>query len=112
MNRLQDIHQQGQSLWLDFITRKFMADGKLTKLVADDGISGVTSNPTIFQKAISGGQEYDDSISTLIRQGKNADQIFDVLSIEDIQKACDIFAGVYQKTNGADGFVSLEVNPH
>ncbi len=112
MNPLLEIHQSGQSLWLDFITRKFMAEGKLARLVSEDGISGVTSNPTIFQKAISGGQEYDDTISNLIKQGKTSDEIFDALSIEDIQKACDIFRGVYDKTKGADGFVSLEVNPH
>ncbi len=112
MNRLQDIHKAGQSLWLDFITRKFMADGKLAKLIADDGLTGVTSNPTIFQKAFSGGQEYDEAISRLLREGKNSAQIFDALSIEDIQRACDQFRAVYDRTQGADGFVSLEVNPH
>ena len=112
MNPLLDIKKAGQSIWLDFITRQFMADGKLAKLIAEDGLSGVTSNPTIFQKAFSGGKEYDDAISRLIREGKTSVQIFDALSIEDIQKACDAFRPVYDQTQGADGFVSLEVNPH
>jgi transaldolase len=112
MNPLLAIHEAGQSIWLDFITRQFMADGKLAKLIAGDGLSGVTSNPTIFQKAISGGHEYDETISVLVRQGKSSADIFDALSIEDIQKACDAFREVYDRTRGADGFVSLEVNPH
>jgi len=109
---MQELHQCGQSVWLDFITRQFMADGKLTALIANDGISGVTSNPTIFQKAITGGKEYDVTISRLLHAGKNSGQIFDALAIEDIQKACDLFRPVYDRTKGADGFVSLEVNPH
>jgi transaldolase len=108
---LQDIHQSGQSVWLDFITRQFIADGKLAALINKDGISGVTSNPTIFQKAITGGKEYDDTISRQIRAGKNSVQIFDALAIEDIQAACDQFRSVYDRTKGADGFVSLEVSP-
>jgi transaldolase len=112
MNPLLDLNASGQSVWLDFITRQFIAEGKLAKLIREDGVSGVTSNPTIFQKAIMGGKEYDETIARLIREGKNNDQIFDVLSIEDIQKACDAFRPVYDKTQGADGYVSLEVNPH
>jgi len=108
----QELRQCGQSVWLDFITRQFMSDGKLAALIAQDGISGVTSNPTIFQKAITGGKEYDDAISRLVREGKNSAQIFDALAIEDIQRACDQFRSVYGSTKGADGFVSLEVNPH
>jgi transaldolase len=111
-NPLQDLHKIGQSVWLDFITRQFMADGKLSALIANDGLSGVTSNPTIFQKAIAGGKEYDATIARLIRDGKKSADIFDALSIEDIQRACDLFRPVYDGTKGADGFVSLEVNPH
>ncbi len=112
MNHLQEIRNAGQSIWLDFITRQFMADGKLSKLISEDGVSGVTSNPTIFQKAITGGKEYDEMISRLIREGKTSDQIFDAISIEDIQHGCDQFRPVFEKTKGQDGFVSLEVNPH
>ena len=112
MNTLQELNKAGQSVWLDFITRQFMADGKLAKLITEDGLSGVTSNPTIFQKAIAGGKEYDATISRLILENKNSAQIFDALAIEDIQQACDLFRPVYERTRGADGFVSLEVNPH
>jgi transaldolase len=112
MNPLQELNKAGQSVWLDFITRKFIAEGKLAKLINEDGLSGVTSNPTIFQKAIAGGQEYDSTIARLIREGKSGDQIFDVLSIEDIQRACDAFRPTFDRAHGADGFVSLEVNPH
>jgi len=112
MNPLRELEQQGQSAWLDFITRQFMTDGKLAKLINEDGLKGVTSNPTIFQKAISGGREYDTAISQLIREGKAAPAIFDTLAIQDIQNACDILRSVYDKTQGADGFVSIEVNPH
>jgi len=112
MNPLLELHNAGQSIWLDFITRKFITDGKLAKLIQEDGLSGVTSNPTIFQKAITGGQEYDETITGLVRQGQSSAQIFDALAIEDIQRACDAFRPVYDRTRGADGFVSLEVNPH
>ena len=72
MNPLLELHELGQSIWLDFITRKFMTDGKLARLITEDGLCGVTSNPTIFQKAITGGQEYDAVISRLIREGKTS----------------------------------------
>jgi len=112
MNPLLVLKQSGQSVWLDFITRQFMTDGKLKKLIDEDGLCGVTSNPTIFQKAISGGNEYDPAILDLIKQGKPTPEIFTELAIADIQQACDLFRPVYAKTEGADGFVSLEVNPH
>jgi transaldolase len=112
MNPLIELNKAGQSVWLDFITRQFIADGKLAKLIAEDGLSGVTSNPTIFQKAITSGKEYDATIARLVREGKNSPQIFDVLSIEDIQHGCDQFRPVFDRTQGADGYVSLEVNPH
>jgi transaldolase len=112
MNPLRQLESLGQSVWLDFITRQFMAEGKLQSLITQDGVSGVTSNPTIFQKAITGGKEYDATISRLIAQGQTAAGIFDAIAIEDIQRACDFFRPVYDATKGADGFVSLEVNPH
>ncbi len=112
MNPLRDLEQQGQSVWLDFITRQFLADGKLQKLITEDGLTGVTSNPTIFQKAIAGGKEYDPVITRLQGAGQHALAIFEALAIEDIQQACDAFRPVYDKTRGVDGYVSLEVNPH
>src|SRR4029077_17244738 len=107
-----EVKKAGQSVWLDFITRQFIADGKLARLIIEDGLAGVTSNPTIFQKAIEGGKEYDETISRLIRQNKTSAEIYDALSVEDIQHACDQFRRVFEETRRADGYVSLEVNPH
>ncbi len=112
MNPLLELHNAGQSIWLDFITRSFMTEGKLKKLIDSDGLSGVTSNPTIFQKAISGGTEYDTSIQALVKQEKATPVIFETLAIADIQQACDLFRVTWDKTQGSDGYVSLEVNPH
>src|SRR4029077_16104599 len=85
-------------------------EGKLKKLIDQDGLSGVTSNPTIFQKALS-GTEYDDAINQLIKQNKATPEIFEELAVADIQQACDLFRPVYERTKGGDGYVSLEVNP-
>lgn len=112
MNPLRELKDQGQSVWLDFITRTFISDGRLERLITEDGLTGVTSNPTIFQKAIAGGPEYDGDIARLQRQGKPAPALFESLAVEDIQRACDLFRPVYEKTQGGDGFVSIEVNPH
>jgi len=111
MNPLIQLQQQGQSVWLDFITRRFIAEGKLSELIQKDGLRGVTSNPTIFQKAITGSADYDQSIRTLIEKGESAAAIFDAVAVEDIQKACDAFKDVYASTQGLDGYVSLEVSP-
>jgi transaldolase len=112
MNPLKQLETFGQSVWLDFITRSFISEGKLKKLIDEDGLKGVTSNPTIFQKAITGGREYDAIIQKLEAQKMSAADIFDALAIEDIQAACDAFKGVYERTQGKDGFVSLEVTPN
>jgi transaldolase len=111
MNPLLDLQKEGQSIWLDFITRGFIAEGKLKKLIDQDGLRGVTSNPTIFQKAFASGSDYDASIRTLAEKGLAAAAIFETLAIEDIQKACDEFKPVYDATKGRDGYVSIEVNP-
>jgi transaldolase len=111
MNPLLELKNAGQSIWLDFITRKFMNDGKLKALIDKDGISGVTSNPTIFQKAITGGTEYDNSINDLLKKDTAAEPIFDALAIADIQQACDLFKPTFDQAKGGDGFVSIEVKP-
>jgi transaldolase/transaldolase/glucose-6-phosphate isomerase len=111
MNPLLELKQAGQSIWLDFITRSFMDQGKLKALIDNDGLRGVTSNPTIFQKAISAGNEYDATITSLIKKDMPTEDIFWELAIADIQRACDLFKPVYESSQGADGFVSIEVSP-
>ncbi|CAA9467734.1 MAG: Transaldolase [uncultured Segetibacter sp.] len=111
-NKVKQIHEFGQSIWLDFIERKLIQSGELQKLIDEDGIRGITSNPAIFEKAISGSPDYDEQIGELSRQGKSNDEIFYALAIDDIKAAADIFKQVYEEeVEGADGFVSLEVSP-
>ncbi len=101
----------GQSLWLDYIHRELIASGELRRLIERDGIRGVTSNPTIFEQAIAGGTAYDAAIAALAGGGKDARVILEALTVEDVVAACDVFAPIYEMTEGGDGFVSLEVAP-
>jgi transaldolase len=110
--KIKSIQDLGQSIWLDFFDRKIMDSGKLKKLIVDDGITGVTSNPSIFEKAISSSSDYDEDIATLFRQKNNIEDIYLALEVKDIKRAADFFKPVYEQTNGMDGFVSLEVSPH
>ncbi len=103
--------QLGQSIWLDFITRDLVRKGELRDLIEQDGLRGMTSNPTIFQKAIASGNAYDEQLQELIGAGESAENIFEALAVKDIQDACDLFAGVYESSNGEDGMVSIEVSP-
>jgi transaldolase len=111
-NKVKSIHDFGQSIWLDFFDRKIIDSGKLKKLIDEDGVSGVTSNPSIFEKAISSSSDYDGDIAKLSQQKSSNDDIFFSLAVKDIKRAADLFKPVYKKTNGEDGFVSLEVAPH
>ncbi len=111
MNPLIQLGELGQSVWLDFIRRNFVTAGDLRKLVDNDGLKGVTSNPTIFQKAISGGTDYDDDIAASVREGLDTRGIYESLAVEDIRLATDVMWPVYEATGGRDGFVSLEVSP-
>jgi transaldolase len=111
-NKVKQIHSFGQSIWLDFIDRAIISSGNLKKLIDEDGIRGVTSNPAIFEKAITGSADYDDEIRTLSEGNKSTEEIFFGLAITDIQKAADLFISVYNEgVVGADGYVSLEVSP-
>src|SRR5665213_2824425 len=112
MNTLIDLLKYGQSYWLDNLTRKKITSGELKERVTDQGLRGITSNPSIFDKAISNSNDYDEQIATSVKEGKNLLQIYDSLTIKDVQDACDILKTVYDKSNGADGFVSLEVSPY
>ena len=109
-NQLQQLLEAGQSVWLDNLRRGMFASGELQRLI-DRGLRGMTSNPTIFEKAIGSGNDYDDQLRTLIKDETNADNLFWDLAVQDIQSACDLFGGVYDSSGGNDGFVSLEVSP-
>lgn len=110
-NPLQRVSDYGQSIWLDYIRRKFVQSGELKKLIDDGELKGLTSNPAIFEEAIAKSDDYNESISELTKQGKTPEEIFLSIAVEDVRAAADLFQGVYQETNGLDGYVSLEVSP-
>ncbi|MDQ6812494.1 MAG: transaldolase [Bacteroidota bacterium] len=111
-NRVKKIHDFDQSVWLDFIDRKIMNTGELEKLINDDGVRGITSNPAIFEKAISSSSDYDEDIKTLSKEKQDNEELFYAMAIKDIQRAADMLAPVYnEEVKGADGYVSLEVSP-
>src|SRR5690348_9721661 len=109
-NTIQQLLEAGQSVWLDNLRRSMFASGELARLI-DQGLRGMTSNPTIFEKAIGAGNDYDEQLSRLIGTEKGADALFWDLAVQDIQSACDAFRPVFDATGGNDGFVSLEVSP-
>jgi transaldolase len=111
VNPLVRLGELGQSPWYDYITRDLMTGGELARLIADDGLRGITSNPTIFEKAIAASRLYDAEIRGLADMGRSAQEIFEHLAVADVQAACDAFAGVHHATGGSDGLVSLEVSP-
>ncbi len=111
MGRAQELYQLGQSIWYDNIERKMLADGSIGRMIESGQIYGITSNPSIFEKAIGSGSAYDSAIQTLASSGMDKEQIYTRLVIEDIQKACDLFKPLYEASGGNDGFVSLEVSP-
>jgi transaldolase len=114
MNPLKELQAQGQSVWLDYIRRDLIRTGELKRLVEEDGIRGITSNPTIFEKAIAGSTDYDDALRALLAKDPKTDvgALYERLAIDDIQMAADVLRAVYDETNGADGYVSFEVSPH
>jgi len=112
MNPLIELWSQRQSFWLDYIRKSLLTSGELKKYIEQDGLRGMTSNPTIFEKAISSGNEYDADLKKLALQRKSGVEIFEALSIKDIQKAADILRPVFKSSGGTDGFVSLEVSPN
>src|SRR5580704_2905453 len=113
MNPLKALQDHGQAVWLDFLSRGFIAKGGLKKLVDDDGLRGVTSNPSIFEQAIGHSDEYDDAIGRMLKaQDRGVGEIFEQLAIEDIKHATDVLRPVYDATKGADGYVSIEVSPY
>jgi transaldolase/glucose-6-phosphate isomerase len=111
-NPLKKVNEMGQSIWLDFIRRSMLESGELVEMIREDGLRGVTSNPSIFDKAIAASRDYDDAICELSESINDARQIYERLAVKDIQTAADEFRPIYEKTDGRDGFVSLEVSPH
>jgi len=110
-NPLRELNTLGQSVWLDYIRRRELLSGEMKRLIDEDGVSGVTSNPTIFEKAIAGSNDYDLAIATLVEEGVSGAPLFERLEVEDIQTAADLFRATYDSTSGQDGFVSIEVAP-
>jgi transaldolase len=111
-NPLKQLETLGQSIWLDYIRRDLITSGTLKRLIEEDGLRGMTSNPSIFEKAITDSPDYDEDIRAMAIKGKGTVAIYETLSQCDVKSAADEFRPVYEKTGGKDGYVSLEVNPH
>ena len=111
-NPLQQLGTFGQSIWLDYIRRDLIASHGLRRLIEEDGLRGMTSNPSIFEKAIAGSHDYDEDIRAMELEGKGAKAIYEALSQRDVQSAADEFRPLFVRTDSEDGYVSLEVNPH
>src|SRR5262245_58793066 len=111
MKPTQQLHELGQSLWLDNITRKLLTSGTLKRYRDELSITGLTSNPTIFDHAIKGGSDYDDQTRRLMAEGKSGEALFFDLALEDLTQAADLFRSIHDRTDGVDGWVSLEVSP-
>lgn len=111
-NNLLKIQEFGQSIWLDYIDRQMIQSGELKQLIEKDGLRGVTSNPSIFDQAIESSEAYEESILTLSREGKKVEEIYQELTVKDVQMAADEFRRLHEASGGVHGFVSLEVNPH
>jgi transaldolase len=107
----QQLHDAGQSLWIDDITREMLDSGRLAKMIAELSVTGLTSNPTIFEKAVGKGSDYDEAIEKLLRKGLSDEALFFELALDDLRRAADLFLPVHKRTAGVDGFVSLEVSP-
>lgn len=110
-NSLLKLESFGQSIWMDYLRRNAIDSGEIKQLIEQDGVAGVTSNPSIFEKAIAGSNDYDAAVQLLASQGKSVEEIYEALTVEDIQRTADLFRPVYDRLDGRDGFVSLEVSP-
>jgi transaldolase len=111
MTRLQKLAERGQSIWIDNLSRELVHTGGLERLIDEDSVTGVTSNPTIFQKAISQGEDYDDQLRELLARTDDVREIFFKLAEDDVRDACDVLRPVWDRTHGGDGYVSIEVDP-
>src|SRR5579862_6665011 len=111
MKATQLLHNLGQSIWLDNITRSILDDGTLQRYIDELSVTGLTSNPTIFDQAIKNSGAYDEAIRRLSREGRAGEQLFEELALQDLTRAADLFRPIYDATKGVDGYVSLEVSP-
>ncbi len=114
MSRLKAMEEYGQAIWFDYIRRDILQDGTLARMIAEDGVSGLTSNPAIFEQAIGGSDLYDEAIRVALRDAGDlaVETLYEELAIQDIQRAADLLDGTFVETDGRDGYVSLEVSPH
>jgi transaldolase len=110
-NSLRQLRDAGQSIWLDSIDRTMLENGELERRIRDEALTGMTSNPTIFQKALASGNAYDDQLAAAADEGLSSWELFELVETTDVRDACDLFAGVFSSTRGADGYVSIEVSP-
>jgi transaldolase len=110
-SRLHELAARGQSIWFDTLSRTLIESGGLKKMMADDAVTGVTSNPSIFQKALAEGDAYDEQMKDVLATTDDPSEVFFALALEDIRDACDVLKPAFEKTKGADGFVSMEVEP-
>ena len=111
MNPWIQVVQQGQSVWLDFMRRQLLLSGEFKRLIDEDGISGATANPTIFEQAIVKNEDYDERIRELLDEGADQNRIYEDLAIADIQMAADALSPTWEARSGADGYMSIEVSP-
>src|SRR6476619_8442315 len=111
MKAAQILHNLGQSLWLDNITRNLLKTGVLCRYIDELSVTGLTSNPTIFDHAIKNSSDYDDAIRSKLAEGKSGEKLFFELALEDLTRAADLFRPIFERTCGVDGWVSLEVSP-
>ena len=105
-NPLLKIQEFGQSIWLDYLRRKIIRSGELKGLIEEDGLRGITSNPSIFDKAITGSHDYDDDIKAFALEGKDTEEIYEALTVKDVQDAADLFRSLYDHSGGESGFIS------
>src|SRR5690348_6829209 len=111
MKATRQLHELGQSLWIDNITRTMLDDGTLARYIAEDSVTGLTSNPSIFDAAIGEGHAYDDAVRAGAKAGKSGESLFVDLALEDLRRAADLFRAVFDSTDHVDGWVSMEVSP-
>src|SRR5262245_11711930 len=110
-SRLHELAERGQSVWIDFLSREFVHGGELARMIDEDAVTGLTSNPSIFQSAIAKGRDYDDQMKALLATSDDPTEIFFALAVDDVRDACDVLRPVWDANGGRDGYVSLEVDP-